>query len=63
MKHTMTIFIDGESWMVLDSSMAVREIMGTDTFPLPFTKNAPASMVIDTLKRLNPNATIVRRSH
>ena len=60
MTHTMKIHIDGSGWVVTDNDPSVVKLFGTDTLPLPFLSNVPASLVIDTLERLNPDARIVR---
>ncbi len=60
--HNLEAYIDGDGWMCKDDSPESLELFGTDTLPLPFLRDTPASLVLSTLKELNPNANVAIRA-
>lgn len=60
--HTMRIYKQDKFWMVTDNDPKVLELFGTDTLPTPFAASTPVSLVLATLAKLNPDATIELRT-
>ncbi len=56
--HTMNVFIQDGGWMVRDNNPSVVELFGTDVLPTPFLASTPVSMVINTIRSLNPDAVV-----
>jgi len=64
-KPTITLYIEDGGWMS-DSSQArnaaeVMALFGTHVLPTPFLANTRASLVKDTIERLNPGHEVVIR--
>ena len=59
--HALTIYMDGDGWMVHDTDPEVMALFGTDTLPLPFLKATPAAMVMAALQDLNPHKSVALR--
>lgn len=58
MQLELRLYVDGDGWMLKSNDPQVRELFGTDTLPTPFLASVPASLVLDTIERLNPGAIV-----
>ena len=62
MKHTIELFIQGNSWVSKHSDPQVQELFGTDTIPTSFTSKALPETVLNGVKSLNPDRVVTVRS-
>ncbi len=47
-----------DSWLATFTDPAIKEALGTDTLPCPFTNQAPAERVLSEIRKLNPTTTV-----
>lgn len=60
MKNTIEVFLEDGGYMTRETgNSALIELFGTDTLPTPFLQDTPASSVIETLQRLNPDKEVI----
>ena len=62
MKHTIELFIQGTIWVSKHSDPQVQELFGTDTIPTSFTDKALPETVLNSIRSLNPDRTVIVRS-
>jgi len=58
--HTMKVFLRNNGWFVTDNDPITVAEYGTDTIPLPFTRDTPEHLVLEFLRHLNPNTKVIR---
>lgn len=58
MKETIKIFNSPKGWMARFSDVSMIELFGTDTIPTAFTEQASPMMVLEAIKKLNPNCEV-----
>jgi len=56
--YTMTLVQSQTGWLVRTDDPHTLELFGTDTLPTPYTAAAPASMVLQAIKALNPGRIV-----
>ena len=59
--HILTIYLDGDGWMVKDNDPETLRLFGTDTLPTPFLRETPRHQVIEGRRHLNPDAFVCGR--
>ena len=62
MKHTIELFIQGNSWVARHSDPQLKTLFGTDTIPTSFTRKALPETVLNAVKSLNPDRVVTVRS-
>lgn len=65
-KPQMHVWIGGDSWVIHEpnnpeKSRDIEELFGTDVLQLPFTNEAPESVVIEHVKKIFPKHTVVKK--
>jgi len=58
MMHTMTVFLQNNTWYVRDNDPAVAALFGTDTIPTPYTSITPEHHVLAILRERNPDVEV-----
>jgi len=58
MQEQITLSLGKDGWLATFSDPAIVATLGTDTVPCPYTRQAPAAMVLREIQRLNPSAIV-----
>jgi hypothetical protein len=58
MPHEIILSQGPDSWLATFTDPAIKEALGTDTLPCPFTNRAPAERVLSEIQKLNPTTTV-----
>ena len=58
MPHKIILSQGPDSWLATFTDPAIKEALGTDTLPCPFTNRAPAERVLSEIQKLNPTTTV-----
>ena len=57
-QHTITLYVGERGYLAKHSDPKVRRLLGTDTLPTAFTREADPLTVLTAIQRLNPNCLV-----
>ena len=58
MRKTIKLTRTPGGWVATFSDPSIMELFGADTIPLPYTAQAEELIVLEIIKRRNPNAIV-----
>jgi hypothetical protein len=57
-KHTITLYLGDGGYLARHSNPSVKQLLGTDTLPTAFTREADPHTVLTEIQRLNPGRLV-----
>ncbi len=56
---TITLHLQGDTWLATHDSQAIVDLFGTDTIPTPYNAMADPEMVLADIAALNPDKRVI----